>query len=86
LCFTFGIVFQIPVIVLILSSVGLVTPSFLLKQWRYAVVGIFVGAAVLTPPDIISQLMMALPVLFLYIGSVLIAYITVRRKEKRKED
>lgn len=86
LCFTFGLVFQIPVVVLILSSLGLVTPGFLLRQWRYAVVIIFVAAAILTPPDIISQLMMAIPVLFLYIGSVLIAYITVRKKEKREED
>jgi sec-independent protein translocase protein TatC len=86
LCFTFGIVFQIPVVVLILSSIGIVTPQFLLRQWRYAIVGVFVGAAVLTPPDVISQLMMALPVLFLYIGSVLIAYITVRKREEREED
>ena len=82
LSFTFGIVFQLPVIVLILTMMDLVTPGFLLRQWRYAVVIIFVAAAILTPPDVISQLMMALPVLFLYFGSVLVAYMAVRKREK----
>ena len=86
LCFTFGIVFQLPVIVLILSLLGIVTPRFLLRQWRYAIVAIFFAAAVLTPPDFVSQLAMALPVLILYIGSVLIAHLVVRRKEDSKEE
>jgi len=81
LCFAFGLVFQIPVVVFILSIAGLVSPRFLLKQWRYAVVLTFVVAAVLTPPDVISQVMMAVPIVVLYIGSVLVAYITVRKKE-----
>jgi sec-independent protein translocase protein TatC len=86
LCFSFGIVFQIPVIVLILSAIGIVTPNFLLRQWRYAVVLIFFVAAVMTPPDVVSQLMMALPVLFLYIGSVLVAYFTVKKQKRSEED
>jgi len=81
LCFAFGLVFQIPVAVFILSVAGLVSPGFLLKQWRYAVVLTFVVAAVLTPPDVISQVMMAVPIVLLYIGSVLVAYITVKKKE-----
>ena len=85
LCFTFGIVFQLPVIVLILSVLGIITPRFLLKQWRYAIIAIFFAAAILTPPDFVSQLAMALPVLVLYIGSVLIAMVVVRRKEDKKE-
>jgi sec-independent protein translocase protein TatC len=86
MCFTFGLVFQIPIVVLILSSIGLVTPGFLLRQWRYATVLIFVVAAILTPPDALSQVMMAVPVLLLYMGSVLIAYVTVRKKKRREED
>ena len=81
LCFTFGIVFQIPIIVMLASMIGLVTPGWLLKQWRYGVVIVFVGAAVLTPPDVVSLMIMALPVLGLYIASILIAYIVVKKKK-----
>lgn len=86
MCFTFGLVFQLPIVIMILSSIGLVTPAYLLKQWRYATLIIFVVAAILTPPDAISQLLMAVPVLFLYIGSVLIAYVTVRKKKRGEEN
>jgi len=85
LCFTFGIVFQLPVVVFLLSILGIVTPGMLLKQWRYGVLFIFVGSAALTPPDAISLLLMALPVLLLYIGSVLIAYVVVRKKKSKDE-
>jgi sec-independent protein translocase protein TatC len=81
LCITFGLVFQLPVVVFVLSMLGIVTPRFLLRQWRYAVLIIFVAAAILTPPDPASQVLMALPIILLYIGSVLVAYITFRNKE-----
>lgn len=81
LCFTFGLVFQIPVVVLLLSSLGLVTPRMLLKQWRYGVLFIFVGSAILTPPDAVSLLLMALPIIILYILSILVAFVVVRRKQ-----
>ncbi|MEE9270233.1 MAG: twin-arginine translocase subunit TatC [Candidatus Krumholzibacteria bacterium] len=80
LCFTFGIVFQIPIVVLVLSSLGLVTPQWLLKQWRYGVTVIFIGSAILTPPDAISQVLMAVPILLLYMGSILVAFVVVRKK------
>jgi sec-independent protein translocase protein TatC len=86
LCLVFGLVFQLPVIVFVLSMIGVVTPKFLLGQWRYAVVIIFVAAAILTPPDPASQVLMALPIVLLYITSVLAAYLTVRRKEKAREE
>ncbi|MGD8413282.1 MAG: twin-arginine translocase subunit TatC, partial [Candidatus Latescibacterota bacterium] len=66
LCLVFGIVFQLPIIVFVLSMIGVVTPRFLLGQWRYAVLIIFVAAAILTPPDPASQVLMALPILLLY--------------------
>jgi sec-independent protein translocase protein TatC len=81
LCFTFGIVFQLPVIVLVLSLLGIVTPRFLLRQWRYAIVAIFLASAILTPPDAVSQLLMAGPICVLYMGSVLIALIVTRKKK-----
>lgn len=85
MCFVFGLVFQLPILVLLLSLAGIVTPQMLLGQWRYAVVIIFVVSAILTPPDPASQVLMAVPVLFLYIGSVLIAFLVVRRDRKRDE-
>ncbi len=86
LCFTFGIVFQLPIIVLVLSMLGIVTPRFLLKQWRYAIVGIFLASAILTPPDAVSQVLMAGPICVLYLGSVLIAMIVTRKKEKEEKE
>jgi sec-independent protein translocase protein TatC len=84
LCLVFGLVFQLPLIVLVLSSVGLVNPRFLLRGWRAAIVIIAAASAVLTPPDVVSQVMMAGPVILLYLGSVLVAVLVTRRK--RNED
>lgn len=84
LCLAFGLVFQLPLLVLFLSVIGIVNPRMLLRTWRMAIIIIFALAAILTPPDIISQVMMAGPVLVLYISSVLVAIIVTRRK--RKED
>ena len=80
LCFAFGVVFQLPVVVLLLSLLGIVTPRWLLRQWRYGVMTVIVSSAVLTPPDAVSMVAMALPVLVLYGASVFIAYIVVRRR------
>lgn len=86
LCFTFGIVFQLPIVVLLLSMLGIVTPGMLLRHWRYGVLVIFVGSAILTPPDAISLVFMALPILLLYIGSILVAYVVVRRRRQSDND
>jgi sec-independent protein translocase protein TatC len=82
LCFAFGVVFQLPVVVLLLSILGIVTPQWLLRQWRYGVLVVFVGSAVLTPPDAVSMVAMALPVILLYLASVLVAFVVSRRKGK----
>jgi sec-independent protein translocase protein TatC len=86
LSFTFGLVFQLPIVVLALAAAGIVTPGLLLRSWRWAIVIIFIVAAILTPPDPVSQVLMALPVVLLYIGSVLVAHIVVKRKEGKEED
>ena len=83
LCFTFGLVFQLPIVVMLLTMIGIVSPQMLLRQWRYAVVGVFIAAALLTPPEPISQVLMAVPVLVLYIGSVLVAHVVVRKKKDK---
>ena len=85
LCFAFGVVFQVPIVVLLLASLGLVTPRFLLGQWRYGVLAIFVASAILTPPDALSMVVMALPVLFLYMASILVAFVAVRKRNAKEE-
>jgi sec-independent protein translocase protein TatC len=66
LTLAFGVVFQLPVVSLFLTKLGIITPYFLSSKRRYAVVFIFLLAAVLTPPDIITQCLMAVPLLVLY--------------------
>lgn len=83
LCLAFGLVFQLPLLVLVLSAIGLVNPRMLLRTWRYAVVLIFVLSAALTPPDLPSQIMMAGPVIVLYFGSVLVSLVVTRRRRKQ---
>ena len=73
LLFAFGIIFELPVVVLFLARMGLVTSGFLRKNRKYAILLTFVMAAILTPPDVVTQCMMAGPLIVLYEISVLIA-------------
>jgi sec-independent protein translocase protein TatC len=81
LSFAFGLIFELPVLVFFLSVAGIVDPRVLLRTWRYAIVIIVTAAAILTPPDVFSQLAMAIPVTLLYITSVLAAMIATRRRD-----
>lgn len=83
MCLAFGLVFELPLVVLFLSVIGIVNPRILLRGWRLAVILIFTVSAVLTPPDVISQVMMAVPVLILYLGSVLVSIALTRDKWKQ---
>lgn len=77
----FGIVFELPLIVLFLTFLNLVTPKFLRKNRKYAILIIFIVAAVLTPPDVVEQFLMALPMLLLYEISILMSFIVYRKNK-----
>ena len=78
----FGIVFQLPLIIFLLTLMGLASPRWLLSQWRVAFLVMLVFSAVLTPPAIISQLAMSLPLLLLYLGSALLSMLVERRRRE----
>lgn len=67
----FGLAFQLPLVMVLLNKIGLLSKQTAIKSRRYVVVGIFIVAAVLTPPDIVSQILLALPMLLLYEISLL---------------
>ena len=80
LLFAFGVVFELPVVTAFLALFGLVTSQTLADKRKYAILGSFVVAALLTPPDVISQLMMAGPIIVLYEMSVIVARVCGRKK------
>lgn len=79
-----GLIFELPIIIYILTRVGLVTPEFLKKYRKYALILVLVLSAIITPPDIASQIIVAIPILVLYEVSIYISKIVVRN-QKRKE-
>jgi len=82
----FGLVFELPVISLLLAKLGVITPKLMRKFRRYAIVAIFMVAAIFTPPDPISQLLMALPLLGLYEISIWVAKLGSRSRSHNEAD
>lgn len=77
-----GLFFEMPIIIYFLTKLGLVTPQFLRKYWKYAVVIILIVAAIVTPPDVISQLVVAIPMLVIYEASILISLLVYKKQLK----
>ncbi len=81
-----GFIFELPIIMYFLTKMGLITPDFLRKYRKHALVLVLVLAAVITPPDIISQIIVAIPILMLYELSIYISKIVIKRELKRSKE
>jgi sec-independent protein translocase protein TatC len=78
-----GLVFQLPVVIFVLARIGLVTPGFLVRQFKYAVLASFVVSAVITPtPDMVTQTLLALPMIGLYTLGILVAWMFGRTRRE----
>ena len=82
----FGVAFQFPMAVLILVYMGMLTPAILKRYRRVAIVGMLVASMILTPPDPLSMLMMAGPLILLYEGSIWVSYLVLIKRRKNESD
>lgn len=78
-----GLIFELPIIIYFLTKVGLVTPEFLRKYRKYALVIVLVLSAIITPPDIASQIIVAIPILVLYQVSIYISKLVIKGQRKK---
>ena len=81
-----GIIFELPIIIYFLTRVGIVTPEFLRKNRKISLVLVLSLSAIITPPDIASQIIVSIPILILYEVSIMIAKIVTRRQNKALQD
>jgi sec-independent protein translocase protein TatC len=81
ICLATGLIFELPVITFFLTKVGLITPEFLKKYRKHAILIIVVVAAIITPPDVFSQMLVCIPLLILYEVGIIIAKRVVKQKE-----
>lgn len=79
-----GIFFELPIIIYFLTKLGLVSPEFLRKYRKYAIVIVLIVAAIVTPPDVVSQVIVAIPMLIIFELSVIISAIVYKRKNKKE--
>ena len=86
LLIAFGVVFEMPLFAYFLSRFGILSPDFMRRQRRYAILFIFIIAAVLTPPDVFSQCLMALPMFLLYEVSIYVSAMAYKKKEDKAEE
>ena len=80
-----GLIFELPILIFFLTKIGIVTPEYLRKYRKFALVIVLVLSAIITPPDIASQVIVSVPILILYELSITISKRVLRRQAKRKE-
>ena len=81
-----GLIFELPIVSFFLTKIGIITPKFLKEYRRYAIVIIFVIAAIITPPDVFSQTLVAIPLMGLYEVSIWVSKVVMRGKKKAHDD
>lgn len=77
-----GLIFELPIVIYFLTKVGLVSPAFLKKYRKHALILVLILAAIITPPDVISQIIVAIPILILYEISIVISKIVTKNEQK----
>jgi len=86
LLLAFGVVFELPVVVFFMTKIGLITPDSMKRFRKFAILSAFILSAILTPPDVATQIMMALPIIILYEVSILISKGIYRKKKEGSEE
>jgi len=86
LVLAFGVIFELPVVAFFLARVGMIDHRFMIRHSRYALIGIAILAAVLTPPDLVSQILLMLPLCLLYVFSIAVAYLARARMERLERE
>lgn len=80
-----GLIFELPIIIYFLTKIGLVTPEFLIKYRKYSLVLVLILAAIITPPDVASQIIVAIPILILYEVSIHISRIVIKNQQRKEK-
>jgi sec-independent protein translocase protein TatC len=81
-----GLVFELPLIAFVLTKIGVVTPAFMVKYRRHAIVIIFIIGAIITPPDVVSQTLVSLPLVILYEIGIIISKRVYKQKQMEREE
>ena len=79
-----GLIFELPVVIYFLAKLGIVTADFLRKYRKHAIIVTLILAAIITPPDVASQVIVSIPILILYEVSIFVAKIVQKRQERTK--
>ena len=86
ICLATGLVFELPIVTFFLTKIGVITPDFMRKYRKHSIVVIFILSAIITPPDVFSQTLVAIPLLILYEVSIVISSRVMKQKEKERKE